>query len=389
MEEDKKIIGSKNSLGAEEEKSDLLPGFNSQFHSQTEKKEEATFLPGRINNALSESIIATFKSIEKKYGITIKDETIKEAVDTNGRIPKPSAMQKRILLSLGYRLSLRREEPEVKGYVEELKNKKDPENVKVYLSLEDICGDVHGEDEKWNPNKQKELKQELKGISETKMLHIYNMEVIDENGNIQKILIEDYCPYINLTGHERRISIGKRTVIYVEIEFSRIYFERAWDRYYQLLPSFWEAKGLNGRRMITDTYWSLSTLVMNKAWSHYYNDLTHAKIKIKEQGIIDPEKIKQIKKEALTHTPIPFNELKAIQEKNSEHPEQKARFKKYLLEAMWALIRRNILSEESSIDWDNETFTLVYSENPNIPRDTEPGGRWDKNTLKRKSGKKN
>lgn len=388
MEEDKKIIGSEEHLGTESEKSSLLPGFNSQFHSQTEKKEEAPILPGRINNALSESIIATSRSIEKKYGLTIKDTVIKEVVDANGRIPKPSAMQKRVLLSLGYRLSLLMEEPEVKGYLDKLKEKKDPDNVKVFISLEDMCGDIHGEEERWIPGKQKRIKQELQAISETKRLHIYKTELQDENGKTQEVLVEDYYPYINLTGRERRISIGKRTALAVEVEFTRIFFERAWDRYYQLLPSFWEAKGLNGRRMITDTYWSLSTLVMNKAWSHYHHDLPEAEKYIKEQGILDPEKIKQIKEKALTHAPTPFEELKAIQEKSSEHSEQKARFKDYLLEAMWALIRRNILSEESSIDWNNETFTLVYSETPNIPRDTEPGGRWDKNTLERKSGKK-
>ena len=392
MEEDKKIIGSEQTTIQEADNTNsFLPGAGIQYSkdSKTESEIKTSLLPGRINNALSESIIATSRSIEKKYGLTIKDTIIKDVVDAKGRIPKPSAMQKRVLLSLGYRLSLLMEEPEIKGYIEKLKDKKNPsDNVKVFISLEDMCGDIHGEEEKWIPGKQNRIKQELKDISETKRLHIYKTELQDENGRTQEVLVEDFYPYINLTGRERRVSIGKRTALAVEVEFTRIFFERAWDRYYQLLPSFWEAEGLNGRRMITDTYWSLSTLVMNKAWSHYHHDLPEAENYIKEQGILDPDKIKQIKEKALTHTPTPFEELKAIQEKSSEHPQQKARFKEYLLEAMWALIKRNILSEESSIDWENETFTLVYSEAPNIPRDKEPGGRWDKNVIDKKRTKK-
>ena len=386
MEEDKKIISSEEKGAASS-----LPNIGIQYSKkETEEKGGEALLPGRINNALSESIIATYNSIEKKYGLTIKDEAIKEAVDANGKIPKPSVMQKRVLLSLGYRLSLLMEEPEVKGYLEQLKDKKNPptsDNVKVFISLEDMCRDIHGEEERWIPSKQKRIKEELKAISETKRLHIYYTELQDENGKVQKVLVEEFFPYINLTGRERQITIGKRTALAVEVEFSRIFFERAWDRYYQLLPSFWEAEGMNGRRMITDTYWSLATLVMSKAWSHYHHDLPEAEKYIRKEGIKDPEKIKQIKEKALTHTPTPFEELKAIQEKSSEHPQQKARFKEYLLEAMWALIGRNILTEESSIDWDNETFTIVYSENPKVPRNTEPGGRWDKRLLEKKSGR--
>lgn len=374
--EEKNII-----IGTEEDKK--LPGI-SVLYSQEEKEKRGgeLMLSGRINNALSESIIATTRSLKTKYG-TIADEAIEKVVDANGKIPKPSAMQKRVLLSLAYRLSLLTEEPEIKKYIEKLKDKGTPDNIKAFISLEDMCQDIHGEEEKWIPDKQKRIKQQLQDISETKRLLIYKTE-INDNGNIKEVTVEDIYPYINLTGRERRITIGKRTVQLVEIEFSRIFFERAWDRYYQILPTFWEAEGINGRRMITDTYWSLTTLVMNKAWSHYHHALPEAEKYIHKEKILDPDKIKQIKEKALTHTPTSFEELKAIQEKSSEHPQQKARFKEYLLEAMWALINRNILTEESSIDWEKETFTLVYSENPNIPRTTEPGGKWDKSILEKK-----
>lgn len=382
MAEDKKRIGLKASQ-TDEKDNPTLPIVSFGYHDEgLNESEKGLSLRGGINNAFSESIIATTNSLEKKYGLTIKDEAIRDAVDKNGNIPKPSVMQKRVLLSLGYRLSLLSEEPDVKSYLEQLKGKENPtDNVKVFISLEDMCRDIHGEEERWIPSKQNRIKQELQAISETKRLHIYKTEVKDEQGAIHEVTIEDFYPYINLTGRERRISVGKRTALAVEIEFSRIFFERAWDRYYQLSPAFWEAEGLNGRRMITDEYWSLATLVMNKAWSHYHHELPNAEKYIKEQGILDPEKVKRIKKKALTHAPIRFEELQAILEKKREHPQEKARFRKYLKEAMWALIKNGIISEDSSIDWENNTFTIVYSENPNIQEGKEPGGVWDKSLL--------
>ena len=74
-------------------------------------------------------------------------------------------------------------------------------------------------------------------------------------------------------------------------------------------------------------------------------------------------------------------------EKQVNRREEKRRFKYYLWEAMWALININVLSEKSSINWDNETFTLVYSENPSTTRTSKPGGIWGQNPFPYK-GKK-
>ena len=391
MEEDKKIIGSeKSQANKETEKFTSLPGLSIQYNDEDkEKKGGELLLPGRIANALSESIIATPRSLEKKYGLTITDEIIRQAVDGSGKIPKLSAMQKGILVALEYQLSLLREEPSVKGYLEKLQNNQNPtENIKEFISLEAICGNIHGQEERWKSGKQARIKEELKTLSETKQLHIYKAEIKDEEGNVKEALVKDFYPYISLTGRERHIQVGKRTAIAVEVEFSRIFLERTWDRYYQLLPSFFDAIGSNDRKIGTDEYKSLHILAMNRAWSHYHYDLPEAEKYIKEQGILDPEKIKQIKEKALTHTPISFDELKAMLEKDVNRREEKRRFKYFLWEAMWALININILTEASSINWDKETFTLVYSETPTIPRSSKPGGSWEKNPFPYKSGKK-
>ena len=383
MEENKTILTTEAEKPLVEGSNAILgvEGAGLQYADQQKKesKEEA-LLPGRITNALTESIIATPKSLERKYGLTISDEAIKQAVDSNGKISKLSAMQKEVLTALEYQLSLLREKPNVKAYIEKLKDKENPsENVKEFISLEALCGNVSGQEERWKSGKQARIKEELKALSETKQLHIYKAQFKDENGVEREALVKDFYPYINLTGRETHIQVGKRTAIAVEIEFSRIFLERAWDRYYLLSESFFEAIGSNGRKISTDEYKSLRMLAMNKAWSHYHHDLPEAEKYIKANGIIDPEKVSQIKEKALTHTPISFEELKDILEKEVKHREEKRRFKYFLWEAMWALININILTEKSSINWDNETFTLVYSENPAIPRTSKPGGIWEKN----------
>lgn len=390
MEEDKKYISSSGSnIQKEEEKNSILPIVGSVYNDEVVKKQkEQPLLSGRITNALTESMTATPRSLEKKYGLTIKDEVIKQAVDSKGRIPKLSSMQKSVLLSLEYQLSLLREKDSVKGYLEKLQKNGNPsENLKEFISLEAICGNINGQEERWKSGKQTRIKEELKALSETKQLHIYKAEVKDDEGNSREALIKEFYPYISLTGRERHIQVGKRTAIAVEIEFSRIFLERAWDRYYLLTSETFDAIGSNERKISTDEFKSLQMLAMNRAWSHYHHALPEAEKYIKKEGILDPEKINEIKEKALTHAPIPFDELKAMLEKEIKHYEEKRRFKYFLWEAMWALININILTEKSSINWENETFTLVYSENPASPRTSKPGGVWEKNPFPYKTKK--
>lgn len=393
MEEDKKIIGSEQSTIQEADNTtSFLPGASTQYSkdSKTESEVKPSLLPGRITNALTESITATPKTLEKKYGLTIKDEVIKRAVDSKGRIPKLSAIQKGVLLSLEHQLSLLREKNSVKEYLEELQAKGNPsENIKEFISLEAICANLYGDEERWKSGKQNRIREELKALSETKQLHIYKAEIKDDNGIIREALVKDFYPYINLTGRERHIQVGKRTAIAVEVEFSRIFLERAWDRYYLLTSESFEAIGSNGRRIRADEdiYRSLQMLVMNRAWSHYHHDLPEAENYIKKEGILDPEKISEIKEKALTHAPIHFSDFKSMLEKEPEHREEKRRFKYLLWEAMRALIKVNTLTEKSNLDMDKELITLVYSENPSAPRTSEPGGKWAKNPFPYKSKK--
>ena len=382
MEEDKRKTSPEEGFNGQDSINISLPGLSFDYKDREKKEKEQPLLSGRITNALTESMTATPKSLEKKYGLTITDEVIQKAVDSKGRIPKLSAMQKGVLLALEYQLSLLREKESVKTYLEKLQeNGRPSENLREFISLEAICGNINGQEERWKSGKQARIKEELKALSETKQLHIYKAEIKDDNGNSKEALIKDFYPYIALTGRERHIQIGKRTAIAVEIEFSRIFLERAWDRYYLLTSESFDAIGSTERRISTDEYKSLYILAMNRAWSHYHHDLPEAEKYIKKEGILDPEKITDIKEKALTHPAISFDELKAMLEKEVNRREEKRRFKYYLWEAMWALININVLSEKSSINWDNETFTLVYSENPSIPRTSKPGGVWERNPF--------
>ncbi len=381
MEVNKKPLNSVERLPNEE-----LPRIDTQYSEPGKKplKDE-----GRISNALSESITATPRSIEKKYGFTIKDEVVKRAVDENGKIVKPSALQKKLLLNLEWRISLLLDKPNVREYLDHLeKGDASEPNIKEFINLEEICRDVYGEEERWKSDKQSRIRKELNELSKKKQLHIYKATYKDSEGRDQEAQVKDFYPYINLTGRETHVTVGKRTAIAVEVEFSRIFFERLWDRYHLLPSSFWEAVGSNNQRIKgekpTDIFISLSTIAVNKSWSHYHHDLPEAKKYIKSEKILDPEKITDIKEKALTHTPISFEELEEALEKKYDksskgYRTEWRRFKSYLWEAMWALISKGILTEKSDIDFDKENFTLVYSENPTEPRTGKPGGKWAEN----------
>lgn len=383
MEEDKKIIGSESNNTQEESNITSLPGFSTQYHQgQAERGKQQ--LPARISNALSESIIINFDRLKKKYNLDSSNSIIQKAVDEDGKIIKLSFQQKKILLALQAQLSTLIEEPGIKGYIEKLDKGETPKNlVRVFINLEELCKNVFGEEEKGRADKQKTLRNSLKELSDIKQLQIYNVKALDEYGNeIPDARIEHFKPYLSLTGEEARIYVGKKAVIAVEIEFSRIFLERINDRYIKILPSFWEAKTSKGKRIKSDHFISLSALAINLAWSHYY-ELRKKEKEIKEKGIIDPEKIKDIKEEALTHSPIPFSTLMDAIAGKTEHPQQQARFRNYLWEAMRALIDYGLLTIKSKIDWEKETIILVFNEDYNTPKMKQPslkGTPWEQYT---------
>ena len=381
MEEDKKLINSVEPLGVDEKESSLLPGINDQYSKLADKEEEKHLLPSRISNALSESVIATPQTIERKYNLTIQDSVIKEAVDENGKVPRLSVMQKKILLSLESHLSQLIEKPEIKDYIERLKKGENPPLVAEYISLEELCSDIFGKEEKWKSDKQNDIKKELQALSSIRQLQIYKVKALNNEGVEREAMVRIFAPYLSLTGEEKQIKIGKRTTIAVKILFGRIFLERISDRFFTILPSFWQAKKSNGEKIRTDHFYSLSTLAFNLAWSHYYIELPKAEQYIKKENILDTEKIEAIKESAMTHDPISFDRIKDIIKGKTEERSQKKRFKTYIWDAMWALIDYGLLSDKSRINWERETITLVYNEHYATPRQIErpiePGkGYW-------------
>ena len=367
-----KIILSKESEEPQGENTNALLGIGGlglQYTEQQKKEsEEQPQLPARISNALSESVIATPQSIERKYNLTIQDSVIKEAVDENGKIPKLSVMQKKILLSLESHLSQLIEKPEIKEYIEKLKNGGNPPLVAEYISLEELCSDIYGKEEKWKSSKQNEIKKELKELSSIRQLQVYRVKAIDGNGEEREGIVKQFVPYLALSGEEKQIKIGKRTAIAVKISFGRVFLERISDRYFTILPSFWQARNSKGAKVRTDHFYSLSTLAFNLAWSHYHVELPNAERYIKKENILDTEKIASIKLHALTHEPISFERIKDTIKGNTTDRKQKIRFKEYIWEAMWALIDYGLLSDKSRIDWDKENIILVYNEDYCTPR---------------------
>lgn len=388
MEEDKKIIGSESTNIQGEDNIISLPGLSVQYDKgQIEQGKQQ--LPARISNFLSESVTATLHSIETKHKLTIKDSFIKEAVDDNGKLPKLSAMQKKILLALQSQLSLLLDKPSVREYTEKINSGESPDKVEEFISLEELCRDVYGEEERWKSRPQQEIKEELKKLSDIKQLQIYYVDIADGNGNKKHATMRLLEPYLTLLGEEREIRIGKRTSIAVKIRFARIFLEKIGDRYFTILPSFWKATKSNGKRISTDHFYSLSTLAFNLSWSHYRHNLPRAKERIKNDGILDKEKQAQIIKEALTHEPIHFDRIKDILKVKTEARAEKIRFKNYLWEAMWALIDYGLLTSDSTIDWERETITFVYNQDYATPRQKQipPSGEWGRNPFEKKLGK--
>ena len=389
MEEDKKIIGSESTNIQGEDNIISLPGLSVQYDKgQIEQGERK--LPARISNFLSESITATIHSIETKYKLTIKDSDVKKAVDENGKLSKLSAMQKKTLLALQSQLSLLLDKPSIREYTEKIKNGENPESVEEFISLEELCRDICGEEERWKSRRQQEIKEELKKLSNIKQLQIYHVDVADDNGNKRPGIVKIYEPYITLVGEEREIRIGKRTAKAVKIRFARIFLEDIGDRYFTILPSFWKAKKSNGKRISTDHFYSLASLAFDFSWSHYLYNLPRGKQRIKKDDILDTERQAQIIKTALTHEPIHFDRIKDILKVKTEARAEKIRFKNYLWEAMWALIDYGLLTSDSTIDWEKETITLVYNQDYATPRQKQipPSGEWSRNPFeKKKPGK--
>ena len=370
----------------------------------TENGKSAT--TGRISDFLTGNIIATPKSISSKLGQSIQDifavTKMDGSINEEGNLVKLSAMQNRVIYSLCNQI-FSYERKEVTEYLEALKRGETEYKLpKIFIYVPDICGDVFGEEEKYKPQKLEQIRQTLEDIKNKKVPQVYSTGTFkDENGEEHSFTIRELCSYINI-GRERQIIIDKSKIYSaVEIEFSRIFFERNWtgkgSRNFQIANDTLEARLPSGRKITTDVYWNgLFPMAANYSWYYLWHRLKVVEKKIKEEDIIDSERIAQLKKDALTTPPIPFQRLKEAISFKSKHPEEEARFRKRLWEGMWALIDRGIITEQSKINWEEETFSFVFSESrepinkPGTKKEDEkkPGGMWAKYSPITKPGPK-
>lgn len=396
MEEDKIKTPSGEQIANVEKGKELLPGTNVQYSGKNVEQEGKHSLPARISDFLTGNMIATPQSVASKFNnqATIKDlfggEDMEGSIDREGNLVKLSAMQNRVLFSLCKQI-FSKERKEVSDYLEALKRGENPEKLpRVYILLPDMSGDIFGEEERGKPRKINEIYTELENISKVKVPQVYSTGTFkDEKGVEHSLTLRNLIPYISITGYEKQAIVDGNIYPAVQIECSRIFYERNWigkgSRNFLLSNDILEARLPSGRKITTDVYWSgLFPMAANYSWFYYWHRLKAVEKKIKEEDIIDSVRIAQLKEDALTTPPIPFQRLRAAINFKSKHPQEEARFKKQLWEAMWALIERGVITDKSDIDYDNETFYFVFSESQEplnklgTKKEDEkrPGGKW-------------
>ena len=144
MEEDKKILlpEEPDKFNNGEEKS--LPGMDVEYYEGKEAKSETEIIPlqGRVSNAFMGSIIVTADKLKRDFNLSLSDPDIVEACNRDGKIVKPTAFQKRVLLSLGNQLSKLTNTPTVKNHINELeKGNRHGELIAVFVNIEQMVSD--------------------------------------------------------------------------------------------------------------------------------------------------------------------------------------------------------------------------------------------------------
>ena len=398
MEENKKIIASSQSKIQEaKETTTSLPGIAIQYTKESKQDTEVELserIPNSLALALSNRAKETAEEMEKKYGIKVTEEELKEVVDEEGKPKKLTKRQDRILLAFSSEVSRHIEEEGIKELADKIESgeKVDPNSIAhFFVSMEELCRKVEGKEEKWKKKKQEAIEEELKKISHIKQIQIFKIRRkvgTDKNGKdvFESITYKAVDPYIALTGKTREVQIGKRTSKAVEVVFGRVFLERLEKRSTPILDSYWELQDSNGTRIYTAIFNDLSKLVFRLRWSHIYHDLTNAEKYIKAEGILDPEKAESIRKKALTHAPISVEEIKNIT--NAEYNSTRKRrkdFWKDLWEALRALIVYGIITTDTTIDQEKGEVVLVYNADFDTPKQTSlpiNGGYWKENPYK-------
>ena len=428
MEENNKDIATKRAEIVPHNKQSL-PQTNTKFTKGVEGGESVTIShDGRISNVLTGNMILTKRSLEKKFdnGQTYEELLPKGATDREGNIIKLSAMQNRVIIALSNQI-FSKNRKEVNQYLEALKENPNsqPSLPRIYvllsymsedifgeerrkqaialselnetisndlITLSDMSGDIFGEEEKGKQSKIKDLYSELESIAKIKIPQVYPVGSFEDENGEHKVSFRALTPYITITGYEKQILIDDKIYSAIEIEPSRIFYERNWvgkgSRYFTLGKDVLGARLPSGRKITTEVYWcGLFPLAADYSWYYRHTRLPAAKKQIKDDNIIDSVKKDQLKEDALTCPPIPFQRIKEAINFQSKHPQEEARFIKQLWEGLWALVDRGIITEKSSIDWDKETFTLVFKENVD-PLKRKPRGEWAEFSPKRKRGRR-
>lgn len=409
MEEDKNKLpsGEQETTGKKEEK--FLPGTGIGYYEKEGKAEGKPSLPARISDFLTGNMIATPQSVASKFDnqVTIKDlftgGDMEGSIDRDGNLVKLSAMQNRVLFSLSKQI-FSKERREVTEYLEALRRGENPDKLpRVYIVLSDMSGDIFGEEERGKPRKVKEIYNELEALSKVRVPQVYSTGTFtDDNGVEHSLKFRDLIPYISITGYEKQIIVDDSEIYpAVQVECSRIFYERNWigkgSRNFLLTNDILEARLPSGRKITTDVYWSgVFPLAANYSWFYYWHRLKTVERQIKSENIIDSVKIAQLKKDALTTPPITFQRIREAINFKSKHPQEEARFRKQLWEALWALIDRGVITDDSDIDFEKETFYFVFNESreplnkPGTKKEDEkkPGGKWATYSPNTKRGRK-
>lgn len=398
MEEDKKILATEGTRKKEETLDTSLPGIGLQYSdNKSEQTGQEALPPARIPNSLALALNSrteeTAEEMEKKYGIKVTAEEFKEVVDENGKPKILTKRQDRILLAFSSEVSLHLKENGIKELAEQIESgdKVDPNSLAhFFVSLEELCRKVDGKDEKWKKRRQDAIEEELKAISEIKQIQVFKIRKkvgTDKDGKdiFENITYKAVDPYLALTGKTREIKIGKRTAKAVEVVFGRVFLERLEKRSTPILDTYWELQDSKGVKINTALFGAVSRLVFRLRWSHIYHELPIMEKYIEKEGILDTDKIRNLRREALTHAPIPVEEIKGIT--NADYTSRKRRrdFWRELWEALRALIVYGIITEETEIDKEKEAVTLVYSADFDTPRQTSlpiRGGYWEENPYK-------
>ena len=466
MEEDKKILIPEEPVNNNSEEKETLPGMGTRYGKSKEQK-QGQLSKSRISTALMKNTASTVNSLMREYeteidkilpsgptdinGNLIKENTETEPIrptDENGDLIKLDAMCTKTIIALN-KYIFGNEEESVKKYLEsaEKENKKDikvrDQNMldntpTVSINVINVSMDLWGKDEGKRPRKIIETAELIKKIAGIYIPQFIRHGVI-ENENGKNIIVRDSLlyPYITIEAiratefipgkkfgsSEAGKSIKLNT--YFEIRPKRIFFEHNWigkgSRYFPLPDGILDAQLPSGRAINTDVFWiGLFPLAATYRYNCYSIRYQNIKKTIKEEDIIDSEKIEQLTTDALTYKNIPFKRLKDIvsyessikeaieeyiknQKTKKKEPSKtqigtirriyKRRFYEDIWEGMWALIERGIITDKSSIDYDNETFTFVFSESeepiPLNPPGTKkenrkmPGGFWSKNPFKK------